>query len=142
MAFVKVGSTGRGEVYTAADLTAAPVTSLTMDVRFLENISLGCFYTQGGGSSVTEIQITCEASYDEGATWAVVTINPDIGTPPDKGFADGSMNRLVSASDSWSMPHVEVESLPLIRLIANVVGAAAAGDLLTINAYGENETGG
>lgn len=142
MTISRLGSVLTGEILSAGDLTAAPLTTLTADVRLIENISLGCTYARGGGSGISEIQIECRASYDGGSTFRPVTVNPVPGTPPDTEYVDGSLLRKVSASDEWVMSPVNIEGLAHLQLVVEIIGTPSAGDLLTIDIYGESTSSG
>lgn len=143
MPFLRQGSIAQGRVLNAGDLTAAPLITDVMDVKLLEVLSVGIDYVKGGASTITEIDLECQVSYDKGVTWRIIAINPDIGSPPNKGFQNGVLLRIVTGSDSWAIQDLRVGALPLFRMIATVgAGAAAAGDILSIDAYAENSAGG
>ena len=74
---------GSGQIVTAGDLTSLPVLSSKVECAIHGKMSFLFAYTRGGGSAITELNVTVEASFDEEATWVAVVVNPDRGTPPN-----------------------------------------------------------
>ncbi len=131
MPFVNNGSDGKGEIITAGTLDAE-VTSLTLDVRHLRQLTLFIALTRGGALTALIMSADCGP---DGVNWFPLQ-NQDE-TPPDKALVPATKTKTTSITESWSF-NTEVARLggPFLRFRFTGTGGEV-GDVLTVQAYGE-----